>query len=106
MKRLRLPVMPSTLRHRSARFDRPTRPFRVVTGDRVSLVGDRLGEGPVALVFCHGFRGWHRKPRLLRFQERLPERQAWLSFHTAMAQASRRLQQAIAWAHHAVPDRT
>ena len=71
MKRLRLPVMPSTLRHRSARFDRPTRPFRVVTGDRVSLVGDRLGEGPVALVFCHGFRGWHRKPRLVRFQEQL-----------------------------------
>ena len=36
--------------------------------------GERLGAGPVALVFCHGFLGWHRKPRLVRFQEVLAER--------------------------------
>jgi pimeloyl-ACP methyl ester carboxylesterase len=33
-----------------------------------------LGAGAVALVFCHGFLGWHRKPRLVRFQEALARR--------------------------------
>jgi pimeloyl-ACP methyl ester carboxylesterase len=40
----------------------------------VVLVGDRVGEGPVALLFCHGFLGWHRKPRLVAFQEALADR--------------------------------
>ena len=41
------------------------------------MVGHRLecfeqgGGGPVAMVFCHGFLGWHRKARLVRFQEEL-----------------------------------
>ena len=35
---------------------------------------ERVSAGPVALVFCHGFLGWHRKPRLVRFQEVLAER--------------------------------
>ena len=26
------------------------------------------------MVFCHGFFGWHRKPRLVRFQEELAKR--------------------------------
>jgi pimeloyl-ACP methyl ester carboxylesterase len=26
------------------------------------------------VVFCHGFFGWHRKPRLVRFQEELAKR--------------------------------
>jgi pimeloyl-ACP methyl ester carboxylesterase len=55
----------------------------VLTGDGVSLTGARLGTvaggGPVpqtagtvpALVFCHGFLGWHRKASLVRFQEAL-----------------------------------
>jgi pimeloyl-ACP methyl ester carboxylesterase len=30
-----------------------------------------VGEGTIALVFCHGFTGWHRKGRLVRFQEEL-----------------------------------
>jgi pimeloyl-ACP methyl ester carboxylesterase len=63
--------MQAALTYRSARFEGPARPFRVVTQDGVTVVGDRLGSGPVALVFCHGFQGWHRKPRLVRFQEAL-----------------------------------
>ena len=38
------------------------------------LTGHRLGSDPVALVFAHGFLGWHRKPRLVAFQETLAER--------------------------------
>jgi pimeloyl-ACP methyl ester carboxylesterase len=30
-----------------------------------------LGDADPALIFCHGFLGWHRKPRLVRFQEEL-----------------------------------
>lgn len=45
------------------------RPFEAVTEDGVRLRGDRLGDGDVALVFCHGFLGWRRKARLVRFQE-------------------------------------
>ena len=33
------------------------------TEDGVPLVGTRLGAGP-ALVLCHGFFAWHRKPRI------------------------------------------
>jgi pimeloyl-ACP methyl ester carboxylesterase len=65
---------PSTLTYRSARFGVPTTPFAVTTGDGVPVAGDRLGTGPVAMVFCHGFLGWHRKPRLVRFQEALARR--------------------------------
>lgn len=64
----------SSLTYRSARFDVPTTPFRVTAADGISLVGGRLGTGPVAMVFCHGFLGWHRKPRLVRFQEALARR--------------------------------
>lgn len=49
----------------------PAKDFSVATEDGVPLVGHRLGGGDVALVFCHGFLGWHRKPRLVRFQEAL-----------------------------------
>lgn len=45
--------------------------------DGVRLSGHRLGEhdgGAPALVFCHGFLGWHRKARLVRFQEELARR--------------------------------
>ncbi|HYU58244.1 MAG TPA: alpha/beta fold hydrolase, partial [Actinomycetota bacterium] len=35
------------------------------------LLGSRLGHGPVALVLCHGFLGWHRKARQVRFAEAL-----------------------------------
>ena len=35
------------------------------------LRGDRLGEGEIALIFCHGFMGWRRKARLVLFEESL-----------------------------------
>ena len=37
----------------------------------MDLVGHRIGESDAALVFSHGFTGWHRKGRLVRFQEAL-----------------------------------
>lgn len=46
----------------SHRFASPARPFRVETSDGVPLVGSRVGDAPPALVLCHGFSGWHRKP--------------------------------------------
>jgi len=49
----------------------PATPTRLTTKDDVALVGHRIGAGDVALVFCHGFLGWHRKPRLVTFQEEL-----------------------------------
>jgi uncharacterized protein len=55
----------------SAPYSVPARPFAVRTADGLSLRGHRLGEAPMALVFCHGFTGWHRKARLVRFQEQL-----------------------------------
>jgi pimeloyl-ACP methyl ester carboxylesterase len=72
--RVGLQNVQATLRYRSARFQGQTRPFRVSTEDGITVVGDRIGSGPVAFVFCHGFLGWHRKPRLVRFQEALARR--------------------------------
>jgi pimeloyl-ACP methyl ester carboxylesterase len=49
-------------------------PFEVETSDGVRLRGHRVGEpvtGVPALVFCHGFLGWHLKARLVSFQEEL-----------------------------------
>lgn len=59
---------------RSRPYAVPAEPFQVTTGDDVTLRGHRLGEGDPAVVFCHGFFGWHRKPRLVRFQEELAKR--------------------------------
>src|SRR2546422_1895174 len=58
----------------SRSYRMPAEPFQVTTEDGVRLVGHRLGHGDVALVFCHGFLGWHRKPRLVPFQEELARR--------------------------------
>jgi pimeloyl-ACP methyl ester carboxylesterase len=66
--------MVSALRYRSSAYRTGTRPFEVLTSDGVRLRGERLGTGSDAIVFCHGFLGWHRKPRLVRFQEALAER--------------------------------
>ncbi|HEY1332248.1 MAG TPA: alpha/beta fold hydrolase [Actinomycetota bacterium] len=62
---------PLVTRARGRAYGVATQPFRVVTKDGVRLSGDRLGDGPVALVVCHGFTGWHRKPRMVRLQEAL-----------------------------------
>ena len=56
---------------RSLAYTTRAEPFEVTTGDGVALRGHRVGEGSIGLVFCHGFLGWHRKPRLVRFQEEL-----------------------------------
>lgn len=50
---------------------RTSTPFTVETEDAVRLVGSRVGSGGPAVVFCHGFLGWHRKERIVRFVEHL-----------------------------------
>src|SRR5437588_18471 len=55
----------------SHRFTSPAEPFSVRTSDGVRLVGSRLGHADPAVVFCHGFMGWHRKPRVGLFVEEL-----------------------------------
>jgi pimeloyl-ACP methyl ester carboxylesterase len=62
----------------SRRYRIGAQPFRVRTADGIELVGHRLGKGRAALVFCHGFTGWHRKGRLVRFQEELA---AWFTVY-------------------------
>jgi pimeloyl-ACP methyl ester carboxylesterase len=47
----------------SRRYGTRASPFAVATEDGVRLKGTRLGTGP-PLVLCHGFFGWHRKPRI------------------------------------------
>ena len=64
-------VMPTAPRLWSRPYAVPARPFRAVSEDGAQLAGHRLGAGSTALVFCHGFLGWHRKGRLVRFQEEL-----------------------------------
>lgn len=66
--------MASLLAPLHRRYRVPNRAFRVRTSDGVDLAGTRLGSGPVAVVFCHGFLGWHRKKRVVRFCEALAER--------------------------------
>jgi pimeloyl-ACP methyl ester carboxylesterase len=63
--------MPSPLAMLSRPYRAAAEPIRVTTEDGVQLVGHRLGEAETALVFCHGFLGWHRKGRLVPFQEQL-----------------------------------
>jgi pimeloyl-ACP methyl ester carboxylesterase len=53
---------------------RASSPFTVTTEDEVRLVGSRVGVRGTALVFCHGFLGWHRKQRIVRFVEGLAAR--------------------------------
>src|SRR5688572_29363328 len=53
------------------RYRAANRPFRLTTEDGVTLVGTRVGDRAEAVVFCHGFMGWHRKHRVVRFVERL-----------------------------------
>jgi pimeloyl-ACP methyl ester carboxylesterase len=63
--------MPSPLGLWSRPYALPAMPFEIRSADGVSLRGHRVGRGEVAMVFCHGFLGWHRKGRLVRFQEEL-----------------------------------
>lgn len=61
------------MRLASKRFGAAAAPFRVCTEDGIVLVGTRLGTGP-ALVICHGFFGWHRKPRIAAMAQALSRR--------------------------------
>jgi pimeloyl-ACP methyl ester carboxylesterase len=56
------------------RFKVASKPFTVTTEDDVLLAGSRLGNEDPAIVFCHGFMGQHRKPRVAQFVERLSTR--------------------------------
>lgn len=55
----------------SKRYRLPAVSFRASTEDGVALVGSRVGLDGPSLVFCHGFLGWHRKPRMVSFVEQL-----------------------------------
>ena len=73
-----MPLSPLTaLQHR---FNDGAVPFRVTTRDGIGLVGTRVGKAEPALVFCHGFLGWHRKPRVARFLEALSR---WFTVYAA-----------------------
>jgi len=51
----------------------PESSIRTSTEDGVTLAGSRVGaEGP-SLVFCHGFLGWHRKPKVVAFVEHMAD---------------------------------
>jgi pimeloyl-ACP methyl ester carboxylesterase len=48
--------------------------FAVNAEDGVTLTGSRVGRGGPSIVFSHGFLGWHRKLRIVRFVEALARR--------------------------------
>ncbi len=47
--------------------------FEVRTRDELTISGHRLGTGPDAVVFCHGFSGSAAKPRLIQVQRVLAD---------------------------------
>jgi uncharacterized protein len=74
--------MVNALAFASRPYRLPATAFHVVTEDGLRLAGHRVdhpahSDDPqptaarTAVVFCHGFLGWHRKPRLVAFQEAL-----------------------------------
>jgi pimeloyl-ACP methyl ester carboxylesterase len=58
----------------SRRYQLPAASIRASTEDGVALTGTRVGAGGPSLVFCHGFLGWHRKPRVVAFVEQMARR--------------------------------
>src|SRR5438477_11347779 len=54
--------------------------FEVRTNDDLTISGHRLGSGPDAVVFCHGFSGFATKPRLVPVQRVLAERFTFYAF--------------------------
>jgi pimeloyl-ACP methyl ester carboxylesterase len=67
--------MPSpVVRVRPRGFRLPAEPFTVKTADGIALAGSRIGTADSAVVICHGFGGWHAKPRYARFAEALAAR--------------------------------
>ena len=77
----RYPLEMAMPTRRAGFYRAPAEPFEVLTADAVRLWGHRVGlPGRPALVFCHGFLGWHLKPRLVAFQEQLARDFAVYSF--------------------------
>jgi alpha-beta hydrolase superfamily lysophospholipase len=64
----------ATLTLRSRAYRRPADPFTATAADGVRLTGIRVGTAGPSLVFCHGFLGWYRKPRIVRFVEAMAAR--------------------------------
>ncbi|MFN2545193.1 MAG: alpha/beta hydrolase family protein [Actinomycetota bacterium] len=64
-----MPRSPMTVR--SHRFTHDIEALSITTTDGVRLAGTRVGTADPAVVFCHGFMGWHRKPRVGRLVETL-----------------------------------
>jgi pimeloyl-ACP methyl ester carboxylesterase len=62
------------VRLRTPRFRLSAEPFSVTTRDDVRLVGSRIGVADPAIVVCHGFGGWHAKPKYARLIESLAPR--------------------------------
>jgi alpha-beta hydrolase superfamily lysophospholipase len=54
-----------------SRSYRDATPFTATTEDGLRLRGTRVGESGPTVVFCHGFLGWHRKVKIVRFVEAL-----------------------------------
>jgi pimeloyl-ACP methyl ester carboxylesterase len=65
---------PPVARLRIPRFRLAAEPFRVTTRDGVVLAGSRIGDADPAIVVCHGFGGWHAKPKYARLIEALAPR--------------------------------
>ena len=65
---------------RSHAFRLSSEPFSLTTEDGIGLVGVRLGRGDPAVVLCHGFMGWHRKPAVGRLAEGLASTLAVYTF--------------------------
>jgi pimeloyl-ACP methyl ester carboxylesterase len=57
----------------SRRYQLPAVPMEASTDDGVDLMGSRIGGGGPSLIFCHGFLGWHRKPKVVAFVEQLAQ---------------------------------
>lgn len=64
----------------SRRFRLPATSFHATAEDRIVLAGSRVGVDGPSLVFCHGFLGWHRKPRVVAFVEQMARRFAVYTF--------------------------
>ena len=70
----RLPIPPRPGQPHARTLPSGASLLEVRAADGVRLFGHRLGSGPEAVVFCHGFAGWSTKPRLVAVQSVLAER--------------------------------
>jgi pimeloyl-ACP methyl ester carboxylesterase len=57
----------------SRRYRGPSVSFRATADDGIALAGSRVGVNGPSLIFCHGFLGWHRKPRVVAFVEQMAQ---------------------------------